>query len=520
MTPRSRSILLLGSNGHAGLACCRSLGAAGHRVTILRFAAERTPADYSRFCSESLFIGSPDSGVREYIAKLTDLLQSGRYDYLIPADDLANDLVYSDYDAISLRTRVVGPTDASYNVVRNRYEAAAIAKFAGLVRPEAILVRRGQTPPPPSFPCVVRPVFSTAIIDDEPQIFSDRKVSTADEFDAKLRDDLPRVDVILQTPTTGTDVGLNFCAIDGSVLGAAVTLRRSSVQRDEVSPQTLSIIQNVARQLSWTGFMTLECKRTKDSLLFTEMLFNPWDSISLPIAAGVDFPKLLINGLEGTRSLAVALPIRTASARRVHVKSLLEDPLPTLHQFDHPVRRFRDRITRGLSRPFRGSGRTLAAASLQKTSSLLIVCQGNINRSVVAEHLFRASGFTSVGSAGLLGMSGRRPSKEAESFLKERFGIDISGVRSQSMMQALKKMGNIDLVVCFERKHIREIVRRFPSLRGRVTLLSQLDRINAEPADIADPHGAAPDVYLACFQRIEKLISELNTAGHLADPNP
>src|SRR5262249_41944515 len=141
-----------------------------------------------------------------------------------------------------------------------------------------------------------------------PQSFSVRKVNTADELDAKLREDLPRVDVMLQSPIAGAGVGLNFCAIDGDVLGAAVTLRLHESLRgvgssyrktEEASPQSFAIMQNIARQLSWTGFMTIECQRVKDRLCFMEFNGWPWESISLPICAGVDFPKLLIDGLEG-----------------------------------------------------------------------------------------------------------------------------------------------------------------------------------------------------------------------------
>jgi NAD(P)-dependent dehydrogenase (short-subunit alcohol dehydrogenase family) len=92
----SRNILLLGSNDRAGLAICRALGQAGHRVSILRLAAQRTAADHSRFCLESLHIGAQDSSVSEYLARLTDLLRSRTYDYLVPVDNLAYELIYSD----------------------------------------------------------------------------------------------------------------------------------------------------------------------------------------------------------------------------------------------------------------------------------------------------------------------------------------------------------------------------------------------------------------------------------------
>jgi protein-tyrosine-phosphatase len=549
---RSRNILLFGSNDRAGLECCRSLGRAGHRVTILRLAPQRTPADHSRYCSESVFIGSPDSGVREYLAKLMDLLRSRRYDYLLPVDDLSCELVYSDYEAISAWVRVVGPGAASYLVSHNRFEALALAESVGLTQPATTLVKRGESPPVPSLPCRVRPVFSSAIIDDELQKFSEREVRTLDELDAKLRDDLPRVDVMLQAPVAGVDVGLNFCALDGNVLGAAVTVHLHRARRgttdsyrksEEVPPEALAIMQRIARRLSWTGFMSIECKGTKHNLI-TELVGYPWDSISLPIFAGVDFPNLLIEALEGRRSSSITLPTRTVFTRHLQTDirwlaqsvkteglSVLApwlgslgrlltgrerfdierfgDPLPAIRQFDRYVRR--------LWAPKSPVATNLSAKSVQKTHSMLVVCQGNINRSVVAEHLLKARGFTSVRSAGLLGMSGRRPSRPAEAFLTDRLGIDASGFRSQSVTLALRGKEEIDVVLCFERKHLAEIVQRYPNLRGKVFLLSKLAGDSEGQPDIADPHGASEDAYLECFRRIERLVDKIAAAGTLAD---
>ena len=38
---------------------------------------------------------------------------------------------------------------------------------------------------------------------------------------------------------------------------------------------------------------------------------------------------------------------------------------------------------------------------IKSTDNILVVCSGNINRSAIAEYLFRAEGFTSVDSCGL-----------------------------------------------------------------------------------------------------------------------
>jgi protein-tyrosine-phosphatase len=144
------------------------------------------------------------------------------------------------------------------------------------------------------------------------------------------------------------------------------------------------------------------------------------------------------------------------------------DPLPAIRQFDRGVRALREKIEWRLSLAFRHATMAMpATGTLTKSSSLLIVCQGNINRSVVAEHLFRARGFTQVRSAGLLAMSGRRPSIHAERFLAERMRIDISAFRSKSVSRALAEIGNVDLVLCFEQGQAAELPGAFPNSVAR-----------------------------------------------------
>jgi len=125
--------------------------------------------------------------VSEYLVKLTDLLRSRRYDYLVPVDDLAYELTYSDYRAISSLTRVIGPDPASYMVAHNKFDALVVAESIGLARPVTQLVKRGGAPSAPLLPCLVRPVVSCAILDDEWQRFTVRKVNTIEELVPRIR---------------------------------------------------------------------------------------------------------------------------------------------------------------------------------------------------------------------------------------------------------------------------------------------------------------------------------------------
>jgi protein-tyrosine-phosphatase len=54
-----------------------------------------------------------------------------------------------------------------------------------------------------------------------------------------------------------------------------------------------------------------------------------------------------------------------------------------------------------------------------------------------------------------------------------------------------------------------ELVRRFPNLSGKIFVLSMLANGGERRPDIADPHGASPETYLACFRRIDELVGQV-----------
>jgi protein-tyrosine phosphatase len=187
----------------------------------------------------------------------------------------------------------------------------------------------------------------------------------------------------------------------------------------------------------------------------------------------------------------------------------IADPLPAVWQLNPYVKAFWQKMKWRLAAEFHRTKVTAATRTLTQSSSLLIVCHGNINRSVVAEYLFRARGFACVQSAGLLAMSGRRPSTYAERFLAERLQIDISSFRSRSVTRALKEIGDVDMVLCFEQRHASELAQRFRNLRGKVFLLGSVASSGKRSSDIADPHGADPETYFACFRRIDSLLEQV-----------
>ena len=90
-------------------------------------------------------------------------------------------------------------------------------------------------------------------------------------------------------------------------------------------------------------------------------------------------------------------------------------------------------------------------------------------------------------------------------FITERLGADATGLRSQSIHRALARLGHVDIVICFERRHVVELIQQHPALRGKIVLLTSLSA-QRRPVDIDDPHNEPDAVYTGCFERIERLI--------------
>jgi protein-tyrosine-phosphatase len=510
--PRTQRILLLGLDEQATLDVCRSLGRAGHHVAVLRLTPGRTLADNSRFCAQSVSICASGFHLATFASELAAFLEPGAYDYLLPIDAPACEIMHFAHEAIGARIAVVWPGHAAYAAIRDQLNALALACSVGFGRPPTVVSRQGAALPPITLPCFVKPVHSHVLMNGELQSLSTRRVVTMEALDAKLRDDHLRSDVMLQAPIIGRRVTLSFCAIDGRLAGASIVEAavdaHSHSKVGRPTAEALARMQAIASELHWTGFLTIECREAEEKLWVMRLACRPPRDITLSARAGVDFPSLLLAALTAERHDEVVLPVQKARSRLA--LSLPDDPQPAIERLWRVAHRGWNKAALRLAamRIHRG-----ARPNLHRESAILVVCQGNINRSLVTEQLLKSAGFTRVRSAGLLGMSGRRPSRQAEDYLRARRGIDASGLRSQSLSSALRADCGIDAVLCFERRQVVEIARRFPQLRGRTFLMSAAAIGGEQASDIADPHGRSDDEYAACFRRIERLVEGLVAAA-------
>jgi protein-tyrosine phosphatase len=129
--------------------------------------------------------------------------------------------------------------------------------------------------------------------------------------------------------------------------------------------------------------------------------------------------------------------------------------------------------------------------------SILVICEGNICRSPMAEALLAAAlPDTQVRSAGLNALVGNPADEIAVRLMRQR-GLDISSHRAVQMNREICLRSELVLVMSTEqRKHVEET---YPTSNGRVFRIGEFDKV-----DVPDPFRQS----LAAFETALKLIDQ------------
>ena len=136
--------------------------------------------------------------------------------------------------------------------------------------------------------------------------------------------------------------------------------------------------------------------------------------------------------------------------------------------------------------------------------SLLVVCAGNICRSPMAEALFRRRltdrsplDQITVGSAGTIAYNGNLPCADSVEVMHERFGIDISAHRAQTVQRAEPA----DLVLTMDRRTTAEV-----EALGIDAPVRMLGDFVGTGEEVDDPYGRSRKAYRQAADRIERLV--------------
>ncbi len=339
--------------------------------------------------------------------------------------------------------------------------------------------------------------------------------------------------------------------------GGGSSLRRSVTVDADLLRQASALMRDVR----WHGVAMVEFKvdRTSGKSWLMEVNGRFWGSLPLAVAAGADFPvalyELLVNGRRTVvtnhrigivgRSFSRDVKWLLAVLFRSDPSPLIEWPgrlgallswagfiLPK-HRFDlqtitdpgpgwieikRTLQALYDRARHRLMRQkVMREARQLAAnghereRKLRDAKSLLFVCHGNINRSMLAEVDFRtriklAEGGP-IASAGFHPRAGR-PADPVTAKLASEVGLDLGKSRSRALSDQL--VASSDLVIVMQSEQAVRIRQQYPGAHGKVVLLAALAGM-PDALEIPDPYGESDEIYRDVFQHVRSAVARVAT---------
>src|SRR5438132_4386120 len=203
----------------------------------------------------------------------------------------------------------------------------------------------------------------------------------------------------------------------------------------------------------------------------------------------------VMGPLEGSRS--PRRPLHTSSTVPALRKRIIRRLKAT-------GRRFLERLERRRAEALRRNPAPLRR-SLRGARSVLILCQGNVIRSVFAAHLLSAALHgrrrVTIRSAGLATEPGWRPHPRVTARCAA-LDIDLNGQSSVPVTQTMLKAA--DVVLVMEVPQLIAAIRRFSRVRRRTFLLSSL--APDAPLEIEDPAGKEETAVDACLDHIARAL--------------
>lgn len=547
----SRKILVLDAECNAATCVVQSLGRAGHTV-VLGGMLERAFSFRSRYASRALVYPSPLESRRHFLAWLSGLLDSESFDFILPLSDVTL------YPLRSLSPRPPGlvlPPEESFEEFFDKARTLELARRCGVPVPRTRLFLPGEELDCrdfAEFPYFVKLTRSKIWAGDRGYDLEARLARNPRELLEAVSGLIRYGPVLVQSYEPGEGVGVELLCDRGRVVlsfahqriheypltGGGSTYRVSI----PVPPDLLSASERLVREADWTGVAMVEFKVADGRFSLMEVNGRFWGSLPLSYRSGVDFPKALVEMLEG-RTPGTSAPYRTGvRSRRFSTdfswfkrnlvadkddpytktrplgRTLLEyggfltgrdhwdhaalsDPLPLLKEIGETLsKNVRDVAHRGTGWLVRKAaplqsrkrlGRILKNPDLSlRPMRILVICYGNICRSPFVERLLEHSLDSvrfEVRSCGFIDREGRR-SPEDYGLLALDAGIDLSSHRSSVITR--EGVAWADLILLMDFRNWKMMRDFDPEANEKVLWLGAFGK--QRPSEIPDPYEKEP----------------------------
>jgi len=299
--PERRPVLLLGWVPRIVVPVARSLQRHGITVDVANFVSHRRI--FSRAIRRSISISAPERAPAAFKNEMHDLIQQGGYDMLIPVDDQALLALIENYEEFTQLAKIACPAPEIVRLALRKSSTLELAQRCGIRVPNTrIIANSGELSSLTHcfpFPWVLKPS------DKETRVEETKSFILANEKEVAAAFAVPRnfsPPMLLQEYCTGAGVGIEILMHNGECLAVFQHRRLEefpysggfSVTAIAEEPDSALAQKSTAllSAMQWEGPAMVEFKvnPADGSAVLMEVNGRYWGTISLAIAAGLDFP--------------------------------------------------------------------------------------------------------------------------------------------------------------------------------------------------------------------------------------
>jgi predicted ATP-grasp superfamily ATP-dependent carboligase len=324
-------VMVTDGQERSALAITRGLGQAGIPV-IVGAETARSLAGASRYCVARWRYPSPSQSPVQFISSLVEAVRRFDITAIIPPTDSSMQAVATQRDQFPSSVTAMIPSLESYEMVSDKYRLMKLAQELEIPIPKTVFVPGGDIAVAldqvRAYPVVVKPGRSLLKVDEKWVKTSVHFISNVEELkDLYRRTPYLRNASLIQERIEGEGQGVFGLFDHGKpcVLFAHRRVREKppaggvSVFRESIElPKAMTdYAVRLLAQVKWHGVAMVEFKVDRHSNVPMLMEINGrfWGSLQLAIDAGLNFPYLLYQAMNG---VPVAVP---NNAYRIGTKS-------------------------------------------------------------------------------------------------------------------------------------------------------------------------------------------------------
>ncbi len=309
-------LLVLDGHSAAALAFVRSLGKAGHWVSVGTNRGIFAAAALSRFCRLSFRYPVSTDDASAFSDAVLDFARQNKIDLILPMTDWTTLPMSRDSKKFEGVSKIALPPYQTLELASDKYATVRLAQRLNIPTPRTWLIQSIadlQSLKEISFPVVVKDRSSARWLGDRAVFGTVFYAYSQEDLHRKIESRLNATgDVMVQDFAPGVGVGFSCLSSGGKTFipfqweriretdprGSGSSSRKSV----PVDPEIRDLSTRLILASGYEGIVMVEYKKAfgNGEPVLMEINGRPWGSIALAIASGIDYPRYFVDWcLEG-----------------------------------------------------------------------------------------------------------------------------------------------------------------------------------------------------------------------------